>query len=54
MSHGGGPDSGGCTVTGDGRLTIPQLAVTVQLCSEPEGILEQEAAYILHTLYSVR
>jgi heat shock protein HslJ len=45
-NYGGGPDSGKYTVTGDGRLAIPQLAVTVQLCSEPEGIMEQEAAYI--------
>jgi heat shock protein HslJ len=45
-NYGGGPDSGKYTATDDGRLAIPQLAVTVQLCSEPEGIMEQEAAYI--------
>jgi len=45
-NYGGGPDSGTYTVTGDGRLAIPQLAVTVQLCSEPEGVMEQEATYI--------
>jgi len=44
--YGGGPDSGKYTPTADGRLAIPQLAVTVQLCAEPEGIMEQEAAYI--------
>jgi heat shock protein HslJ len=45
--YGGGPDSGKYTATGDGTLTIPDiLAVTVQLCSTPEGIMEQEAAYI--------
>ncbi len=44
--YGGGPDSGKYTATDDGKLAIPQLAVTVQLCSEPEGIMEQEAAYI--------
>ena len=56
-NYGGGPDSGKYTVTDDGGLAIPQLAVTVQLCSEPEGIMEQEAAYIeaLHdaTIYRV-
>ena len=45
-NYGGGPDSGKYTATDDGRLAISQLAVTVQLCSEPEGIMEQEAAYI--------
>jgi heat shock protein HslJ len=44
--YGGGPDSGKYTGTDDGTLTIHQMAVTVQLCSEPEGIMEQEAAYI--------
>jgi heat shock protein HslJ len=44
-NYGGGPDSGAYTVS-DGRLAIRQLAVTVQLCSEPEGVMEQEAAYI--------
>lgn len=44
--YGGGRDSGKYVATDDGSLTIPQIAVTVQLCSEPEGIMEQEAAYI--------
>ena len=45
--YGGGRDSGRYTATEDGTLTLPGgLAVTVQLCSEPEGIMEQEAAYI--------
>lgn len=45
--YGGGPDSGRYIVTDDGTLTTPhQIAVTVQLCSIPEGIMEQEAAYI--------
>jgi len=45
--YGGGPDSGKYTATDDGTLTIPhEIAVTVQLCSEPKGIMEQEAAYI--------
>jgi heat shock protein HslJ len=44
--YGGGPDSGMYTATDHGKLSIPQLAVTVQLCTEPEGVMEQEAAYI--------
>jgi heat shock protein HslJ len=45
--YGGGRDSGKYTAIGDGSLTIPhEIAVTLQLCSEPEGIMEQEAAYI--------
>jgi heat shock protein HslJ len=45
--YGGGPDSGKYTATEDGALTLRGgLAVTVQLCSEPEGIMEQEAIYI--------
>ena len=45
--YGGGLDSGKYAAADDGTLTVSQpLAVTVQLCSEPEGIMEQEAAYI--------
>jgi len=44
--YGGGPDSGAYTATDDGTLMIDEIAVTVRLCSEPEGIMEQEAAYI--------
>jgi heat shock protein HslJ len=45
--YGGGPDSGKYTATDDGTLAISHpIAVTVQLCSTPEGIMEQEAAYI--------
>lgn len=45
--YGGGPDSGRYATTDDGTLTVFRpLAVTVQLCSSPEGIMEQEATYI--------
>ena len=45
--YGGGPDSGKYVATDDGTLTVARpLAVTVQLCSSPEGIMEQEEAYI--------
>lgn len=44
--YGGGRDSGKYSATGDGALTIPQLAVTVQLCSSPKGVMEQEKAYV--------
>jgi len=45
--YGGSPDSGKYHTKGDGTFSLGALlAVTVQLCSEPEGIMEQEAAYI--------
>ena len=44
--YGGGPDTGKYSATDKGRLEILMLAVTVQLCSEPEGLMEQEARYI--------
>ena len=45
--YGGGPDSGKYIATDDGTLTLPYpIAVTVQDCPAPEGIMEQEAAYI--------
>jgi heat shock protein HslJ len=44
-AYGGGRDSGKYIATDDGTLTIPQIAVTVQLCSTPEGVMQQEAAY---------
>ena len=45
--YGGTPDSRKYSATRDGALTlIPPFAVTVQLCTEPEGIMEQETAYI--------
>ena len=45
-NYGGGPDSGEYVATHKGTLEVRQLAVTVQDCSKPEGIMEQEAAYI--------
>jgi heat shock protein HslJ len=55
-NYGGGPDSGAYAASGESGLAIAQLAVTVQLCSEPEGIMEQEAAYIeaLHAAATYR
>jgi heat shock protein HslJ len=45
--YGGSPDRGKYTIKGDGRFQLGNpFAVTVQLCTEPEGIMEQEAAYI--------
>jgi heat shock protein HslJ len=45
--YGGGPDSGKYIATDDGALALGEyFAVTVQLCSEPKGIMEQEEAYI--------
>jgi heat shock protein HslJ len=46
-SYGGGPDSGQYVATDDGTLALPRpIAVTVQDCPTPEGVMEQEAAYI--------
>jgi heat shock protein HslJ len=45
--YGGGPDSGRYSAEDDGTLNVARpLAVTVQLCSSPPGIMEQEEAYI--------
>jgi len=44
--YGGGPDSGAYIATDDGSFMIDEVAVTVRLCLEPEGVMEQEAAYI--------
>ncbi|NIN63919.1 MAG: META domain-containing protein, partial [Anaerolineae bacterium] len=34
------------TAADDGTLTIPEIAVTAQLCQTPEGVMRQEDAYI--------
>jgi heat shock protein HslJ len=45
--YGGSADTGKFTTKRDGNFVlIPPMAITVQLCSEPEGIMEQEAEYI--------
>jgi len=45
--YGGSPDTGKYTTKGDGTFTLGSpFAVTVQLCADPEGIMEQEAEYI--------
>ena len=45
--YGGTPDSGKYISKGDGTFQLESpFAVTVQLCAEPEGIMEQEAEYI--------
>jgi heat shock protein HslJ len=45
--YGGGSDSGRYAATDDGSLTLPApIAVTVQHCATPEGVMEQEAAYL--------
>ena len=45
--YGGSPDSGSYQAKRNGAFTLEHpFAVTVQLCAEPEGIIEQEAAYI--------
>lgn len=44
--YGGGPDSGGYDVTPEGGFEIPMLAITEMACLEPEGVMEQEQAYV--------
>jgi heat shock protein HslJ len=45
--YGGTPGTGEYTATEAGTLAMgPTFAVTVQLCSTPEGVMEQEEAYI--------
>ena len=45
--YGGTPGTGKYQAKSDGTFTLnAPFAVTVQLCTEPEGIMEQEAAYI--------
>jgi heat shock protein HslJ len=51
--YGGSPDSGSYQVNNRGAFEIDFLAVTVQLCAEPEGLMEQESEYI-DLLLSVR
>ena len=36
---------GAYTVAEDGTLSVPVMAVTAQGCVEPDGVMEQEAAY---------
>ena len=44
-NYGGGPDSGAYSAT-RGRFDVPALAVTVVMCVEPAGIIEQEEQYL--------
>lgn len=40
--YGGGPDSGGYWATSSGELRVPVVAVTLNVCTAPVGIMEQE------------
>ena len=45
--YGGSPDRGKYTIKGDGTFQLGDpFAVTVQLCTEPEGIMEQEQGFL--------
>jgi len=45
--YGGSPDSGKYIIKRDGTFQLGDpFAVTVQLCTDPEGIMEQEAEYV--------
>ena len=45
-AYGGGPDSGRYVATAEGSLEMPVLAITVMDCPSPEGVMEQEQAYV--------
>jgi len=45
-AYGGGRDSGEYTAVEGGSLAISQIAITLQLCQSPEGVMQQEAAYV--------
>jgi heat shock protein HslJ len=38
---------GGSYTTNDGRLSIPEIIRTEMACLEPEGVMEQEDAYLM-------
>jgi heat shock protein HslJ len=44
--YGGSPDRGSYQVGKQDAFEVNFLAVTVQLCAEPEGLMEQESEYI--------
>jgi heat shock protein HslJ len=44
--YGGAPDSGKYTVTAEGGLSIPMVAITAMDCPSPEGVMAQEKAYV--------
>jgi heat shock protein HslJ len=45
-AYGGASDSGKYTATADGKLTLPLLALTLQLCEGPQGVMQQERIYV--------
>jgi heat shock protein HslJ len=42
----GGPDGEEYVAGDDGSLEIPGIAITVELCPSPEGVMDQERAYV--------
>ncbi|MDH4138582.1 MAG: META domain-containing protein, partial [Anaerolineae bacterium] len=45
-AYGGGRDSGKYTAADEGILTIAEIAITSQDCHTPEGVMQQETAYV--------
>lgn len=45
-SYGGAQDSGGQIATAEGTLTVSEMAMTAMACPSPEGVMEQEQAYV--------
>jgi heat shock protein HslJ len=44
--YGGSPDMGGYRTKKNGDMSTGLIAMTVEACPTPQGVLEQEAAYI--------
>jgi heat shock protein HslJ len=45
-SYGGGPDSGNYVATEEGTWRMREIAITEMYCPSPEGVVEQEQAYV--------
>jgi heat shock protein HslJ len=44
--YGGSPDRGGYRTKKNGEISMGLIAMTVEACPTPKGVLEQEAAYV--------
>jgi heat shock protein HslJ len=44
--YGGSPDRGGYRTKKNGEISTGLIAMTVEACPTPKGVLEQEAAYV--------
>ena len=53
-SYGGRSEDGGSVADADGVFSLPLVAVTVMLCLEPEGVMDQAGAYMSALFDGVR